>query len=632
MPMSCRQTPSCRLTSTLRMGLLPLVLASLGAPAHAQVNLSFQNLNIQQLQPSPGPGSGFGQVSSVETPGHLGSSFGLLVHYDHRPLSLANTSAETSADILTHQLVTDVMAGIGLGESAQLGIAVPILLDQTPGNSAQLELPELQARALGDIRLVGRARLLSASSALGLGVEAQLSLPTGPSTDLFGWGTFSLEPRILAEYRPGPRLRFGLNVGAALLRHGQVTATTQLEEVTLLEIQQELTWGVGTDVSLVPERLSLIGEAFGRVSTGAYLSYPTEVMLGLRASPLSRHWISLGGGAGLSSGYGTPMFRVLLGYSCTPDTRAPQDADGDGLLDAKDSCPAQAEDADRFQDEDGCPELDNDQDLILDTADTCPLESEDKDDFQDADGCPEPDNDQDGVLDAQDRCPDSLEDIDRFSDEDGCLDPDNDQDGIKDVDDRCPDKAEDKDGLADEDGCPEDDADKDGVADTSDRCPTRPETINGNKDEDGCPDAGVVKVVLTRDRVEILEAIYFDVNKDIIQKRSYPLLLQVAQILRGHPELTLIQIEGHTDDQGDDTLNTHLSQRRAEAVQRFLGRAGTDPARLRAIGYGETRPIANNKIPAGRARNRRVVFTILELDGKPLVPPPTGPQPGEGKP
>jgi OOP family OmpA-OmpF porin len=87
-----------------------------------------------------------------------------------------------------------------------------------------------------------------------------------------------------------------------------------------------------------------------------------------------------------------------------PHTEEP-DGDHDGVPDATDTCPREAEDFDGYQDADGCPDLDNDQDRVPDQLDRCPTQPEDIDGYQDADGCPDPDNDGDGVADALDRCP-----------------------------------------------------------------------------------------------------------------------------------------------------------------------------------------------------------------------------------
>ena len=80
------------------------------------------------------------------------------------------------------------------------------------------------------------------------------------------------------------------------------------------------------------------------------------------------------------------------------------------------------EDKDGFQDEDGCPDLDNDQDGIPDTSDKCPNDAEDKDGFEDDDGCPDKDNDRDGIPDSEDLCPNEPETVNGYADTDGCPD------------------------------------------------------------------------------------------------------------------------------------------------------------------------------------------------------------------
>lgn len=165
------------------------------------------------------------------------------------------------------------------------------------------------------------------------------------------------------------------------------------------------------------------------------------------------------------------------------------DRDTDGIPDKLDECPQSAEDKDAFQDNDGCPDLDNDKDGVSDSKDQCPLIAEDRDGFEDADGCPDTDNDKDGLPDLRDRCPNEVEDRDGFEDADGCPDLDNDADGVPDLSDRCPMDPEDMDGFEDSDGCAELDNDKDGIKDSFDKCPNAAETLNGRDDEDGCPDS-----------------------------------------------------------------------------------------------------------------------------------------------
>jgi len=120
-------------------------------------------------------------------------------------------------------------------------------------------------------------------------------------------------------------------------------------------------------------------------------------------------------------------------------------------------------------------------------------------------------------------------------------------------------------------------------------------------------------VVLTKEKIEILQSIQFEKNQDVIQPESEPILRAVAGTLSAHPEIARIRIEGHTDSQGSAVRNTLLSEKRAQAVRLWLmEKGGIAGARLEARGYGPTQPVAPNKTAAGRSKNRRVEFRILE--------------------
>ena len=120
----------------------------------------------------------------------------------------------------------------------------------------------------------------------------------------------------------------------------------------------------------------------------------------------------------------------------------------------------------------------------------------------------------------------------------------------------------------------------------------------------------------------ILQQVYFDTAKDVIQKRSFQVLDSVAYALKIHPNIKKVLIEGHTDDRGSRDKNVDLSKRRASSVMRFLIGKGIEGERLQAEGYGPDKPIASNKTSAGRQLNRRVVFTILDPAPKSAAPAP----------
>jgi outer membrane protein OmpA-like peptidoglycan-associated protein len=249
---------------------------------------------------------------------------------------------------------------------------------------------------------------------------------------------------------------------------------------------------------------------------------------------------------------------------------------------------------------------DRDGDGIPDDRDRCPKDPEDKDGFEDEDGCPENDNDNDGLVDVRDRCPVDPEDKDSFQDEDGCPDPDNDTDGIGDTTDKCPTDPEDKDGFEDVDGCPETDNDKDGVPDVSDKCPNEP----GPPDNNGCPKR-FEHIVVTPEKIELKQKIFFETNKAVIMPRSFPLLQEIASVLKSRGTMKL-RIEGHTDSRGKKTHNMKLSQSRADSVRQHLVGLGIDGTRLESRGYGPDQPIETNKTAAGREKNRRVEFFITQ--------------------
>ena len=201
------------------------------------------------------------------------------------------------------------------------------------------------------------------------------------------------------------------------------------------------------------------------------------------------------------------------------------------------------------------------------------------------------DRDGDGIPDDIDKCPDDPEDKDNFEDADGCPDPDNDKDGIPDKNDLCPNDPEDKDGFEDQDGCPDPDNDHDGIPDKNDKCPNEPETYNGYQDDDGCPDKG--KVIVHKGKLEILDKIYFETDKDEIKSVSFPLLDAIAATINGNPQIELIEIQGHADERGDDAHNLDLTERRAHSVRVALEQRNVVPSRLKSHGYGETKPICN---------------------------------------
>ncbi len=108
-----------------------------------------------------------------------------------------------------------------------------------------------------------------------------------------------------------------------------------------------------------------------------------------------------------------------------------------------------------------------------------------------------------------------------------------------------------------------------------------------------------------------LKAINFETGADKMKESSFDILNKMASILNENPNM-VIEVAGHTDNVGDDQKNLVLSENRAKTVMNYLISKGVNAKQMKAVGYGETQPIADNNTEEGRLANRRVMFTVLE--------------------
>ena len=215
------------------------------------------------------------------------------------------------------------------------------------------------------------------------------------------------------------------------------------------------------------------------------------------------------------------------------------------------------------------------------------------------------DTDGDGIPDDIDACPTEPEDHKDPDPNDGCPAPsDRDGDGIPDQFDKCPDEPEDKDGIQDQDGCPEVDADNDGIPDTKDACPKEPGQPDPDPKKNGCPKF----IKLEGSTVRVLQQVHFATGSATIEPDSFPMLGEIAALLKANPSIKKMRIEGHTDNRGNADYNLDLSKRRAASVRTWLEQHGIEGNRLESEGYGLTRPIETNDTEEGRLANRRVEF------------------------
>jgi outer membrane protein OmpA-like peptidoglycan-associated protein len=405
--------------------------------------------------------------------------------------------------------------------------------------------------AMGDIRVGALVPITGTrGDAFVFGVTPFVSLPTGDAEAFVSSGSVGGGLVASAGGQSGV-IDWVADVGVDLTQPATIGLTTTGSAVDV---------GLGGSIPLsetirlgleLDQRLSLADSV---ASAGA----PSEVHVYSRFGACEGIAGTFGAGTSLVSGVGSPDIRVIGMLSWSFGSCGVIDTDGDGIFDDVDQCIERREDMDGFEDDDGCPE----------------------------------DNDGDGVPDKKDACPMSPGPVEN----DGC--PDRDGDGIGDAEDQCPDRP----GSDMHGGCP--DTDGDGFHDLIDACVDKP---GGEGSTDGCP-----KIVVTKEAVVIMEKVLFETNQATILSASYGLLDRVAVVINENPQITRIEVQGHTDDVGPADYNVKLSQRRAEAVRRYLISKDVSADRLIAKGYGKTQPIVSGQDDRSRAKNRRVEFKILD--------------------
>lgn len=587
--------------SAIRLATLGLLLATVAA--HADHDPFARGFDAVPVKATPAQRSGIA-LEGTTTQEPVGSFRGaLLFDFNWRILAL-KLGDEKLGDLLPYRLDAHLLFAYQLHERLELAVDLPFTLLQGDNFNLlrdALDAPDFPGAAgvsrttLGDLRLVPRVHLLDREKfPVGLSLVAEVRLPTGDAASFTGERGVVWAPRLAAEQRftflPIPFRVLG-NVGVRIRPHAQYLNLLVDDELTLGAgaVAELPNMGRFTDVEGVAEMH--LGTPLVRpfnFDQADSLKTPWELLVGARAKVWG-NWgleLNLGRGVNLSSGYGREALRVM--FALRYDEKF-LDSDGDGVPDVRDRCPNEAEDRDGFQDNDGCPDPDNDGDGIVDGEDGCVMEKGPKE----RKGCPEKDSDGDGVTDDFDKCPDTP-------------------------------------GPKDYDGCPDSDGDE--VPDNEDDCPEQ----FGPPENNGCPFDSPPYVFVESDRIRIKGNVLFETGSAVIQKRSYPLLDEVATVLRKNPTLGPVLIEGHTDNRGSRALNMNLSDKRARSVLDYLVSKGIDRKRLDSEGFGFDRPIATNDTALGRAKNRRVDFRLVrsevETEKKETVVPPGQQPPASGTP
>ncbi|MFO0597832.1 MAG: OmpA family protein [Myxococcaceae bacterium] len=574
-------------------------------------------LGQQQAQPLPqfsltrftlnDGGLGALTAASGDTLPRLRFRATLGLHYENNPLVYYRDTQKVGA-LIAHRVQLHIGLGFGITSWLQVTGELPIVVAQTGDDLSTLaHTASPDTAGMGSPRLAARLGILSqgASGLKGdmpfdLAFQLGFALPFGVGNALAAESGFNLVPQLSAGRNLGP-VRIGGEL-SAVIRQATALTTGTLKDTVGSQLGVRLLVASTGDGARFEGSLHSLFALEGSAPPGF------ELLGGVRV-PLGPIELFALGGPGFGNLPGTPTVRVFAGVGLKPQAgrcekgqahtpaECPElDDDEDGLINRRDKCPLEAEDLDQFEDDDGCIDLDNDHDRVPDLEDKCPIEPGPKSNQ----GCPVrvKDNDNDGTPDLNDKCPT----VPGPKDHDGCPIKDQDQDGVEDDVDACPTEA----GPKERRGCPLHDRDEDTVEDARDNCPDE----KGPPDNQGCPAAVRQLVIITSEKLVITDKVYFATGKATILPVSFPLLNQVAAVLRAHSEIPMVTVEGHTDDQGSAKLNRKLSQGRAKSVAAYLEHQGVDPSRLNSIGYGPDKPADTNKTEAGRANNRRVEFII----------------------
>ena len=525
-------------------------------------------------------------LDGTHTLGDGGAGIHVLGSYERRPL-IFEQDGERTIDIITERWATDLALTYGFLPRLDFGVNVPLVLSQSGRGPSGTGIA---SGAIGDPSLALKFELVDKTfSPVGVAVVGQASLPLGDAEALAGEPGSTLGGRLVLELPRGSRSDLTLNLGY------RARQNTRVEDLVL---DDELTLGFGVTQRL-GTHVQAMAEASLATPAGAPFDElartPADANVGFRIRLFDGLHVTLGGGAGLLPGYGAPAWRAFLGFEAAPRRH---DYDGDQVADGVDACPEVA----GLVVEEGCPAReiiakpkpigprkpadDLDEDLVRDEIDQCPYIAEDLDRFQDGDGCPEPDNDLDMLTDAYDGDPMGPEDWDGFEDDDGIPDLDNDRDGVADLEDRCPGQA----------------------AETVTGCPGGPAVAarRAATGATGAPQPESDGPLLLGDTLHPPQPIIFEFAQTTVIPGGEANLDALAEYLKAHPELGTFEVGVHVDSIGARGWKVWLSQARAEALVAGLVERGVPAERLIAHGYGFDVPVADNGRPEGRFLNRRV--------------------------
>lgn len=504
-------------------------------------------------------GSDWHANDSLDLRGHLRPAAGLVLDYARQPLVAYDAEGDVARAIIETQLFAHAGGALILAERLRLAVNLPLLLQ----SSGEPVLTVDGRFATEGGLAIGDPRLTGDVRVVGsYGRPFTLAVGVEAYLPLGAQDAYASDGTL----RLWPRLLAAGALGpfAYAARLG-VHVRPHDARFAGTDLGSELTFGAAAGVRLAHGALLLGPELTGStLLEGGEAGTPVELLLGGKVTLADDFRVGLAAGPGLTQAFGSPDVRGVASLEWFPAAATTRDRDGDGVPDPEDRCPARPAGSAPDPARPGCPAADRDGDGIADPLDACPAVP--------------------GVADADPAkhgCPAAPPPAPRPA--------------------------------------PPSDSDRDGIPDPEDACPHEPGVRQETPATNGCPRA---RLEAETRQIRILQRIEFEYKKATLTYASVPVLEAVAAILREHPELTRVEIQGHTDDVGPDDYNLELSRARANTVAIWLVAHGIAGARLTATGFGETRPLEPNDSEAGRQVNRRVEFHILE--GAPDVPPTGG--------
>lgn len=557
--------------------LLLIVAVTLGTlfatSARAQENT--EGFALNRFDPSE-RGSEWFVLDTLDFRGRFRAALGVIGDYGYKPLVFYDDNGNEVEALVEHQLFVHLGGTIALWQRLRLGVNLPIaaVVEGNPGNIGTQSYGLAEGGDLGDLRVSADLRLFGKyRGPISMALGASVWFPTGSPESYTGDGTVRVSPHVNMAGQLG-KFVYGLKVGFNVRSEGGDIAGATLGN--------ELFGALSLGARAAGGKLLIGPEIWGStvVENGAFAERgtPFEGVLGAHYCVGEVMRIGAAVGPGFTRGMGTPRVRALfsLEWAPCPEKKPPQDRDHDGILDPVDACPDEFGVPSDDPRKNGCPIRDRDHDKILDDVDACPDEPGIASIDPAKHGCPLRDRDKDNILDENDACPDLP-------------------------------------GLASSDpeknGCP--DSDSDGIIDPKDACPNAAGPPNDDPEKNGCPPARI-----EQGQIRILEQVKFKTDSAEILGESNYILDAVFEILKAHPEITRISIEGHTDNVGKAAYNKRLSEKRAASVVKWLLAAGVTPTRLSSAGFGLEAPLADNDSDEGRRKNRRVEFHIREINGE----------------